>query len=195
MASFGEAFFPKNIPFRLDQIFNFDSPLSARSGRCWHSGSSDTPLPPCNGILRRVTKLPLVIPILFYTEKRSPYPYSTNWLQEFDETELAGKLYGNACPLVDVTVIPDRSMAALTLLQKHIRQRRLLAVHSQLRNSSYLVALAALFLLPWNSPRHQDSQQSLQHLVIHYEVRSRNLKPSPRWHQYCLSWSDGQLHQ
>ncbi|WP_139768576.1 Rpn family recombination-promoting nuclease/putative transposase, partial [Salmonella enterica] len=43
--------------------------------------------------------------------------------------ELAGKVYGGAYPLVDVTVIPDdeimnhRSMAALTLLQKHIHQR------------------------------------------------------------------------
>lgn len=74
-------------------------------------------------------KLPLVIPILFYTGKRSPYPYSTNWLQEFDDPELAKKLYGTDFPLVDVTVIPDdeimnhRSMAALTLLQKHIHQR------------------------------------------------------------------------
>ncbi|MCS4320810.1 putative transposase/invertase (TIGR01784 family) [Serratia sp. BIGb0234] len=76
-------------------------------------------------------KLPLVIPVLFYTGKRSPYPYSTNWLQEFDDPALAGKLYSSAFPLVDVTVIPDeeimghRSMAALTLLQKHIRQRDL----------------------------------------------------------------------
>ncbi|MEV9348629.1 Rpn family recombination-promoting nuclease/putative transposase, partial [Klebsiella pneumoniae] len=44
---------------------------------------------------------------------------------------LAGKLYTGDFPLVDVTVIPDeeimshRSMAALTLLQKHIRQRDL----------------------------------------------------------------------
>ncbi|EPB7979003.1 Rpn family recombination-promoting nuclease/putative transposase, partial [Salmonella enterica] len=44
---------------------------------------------------------------------------------------LAGKLYSSAFPLVDVTVIPDdeiaghRSMAALTLLQKHIHQRDL----------------------------------------------------------------------
>lgn len=76
-------------------------------------------------------KLPLVIPVLFYTGKRSPYPYSTRWLDEFDEPALAGKLYSNAFPLVDVTVIPDdeiadhRSMAALTLLQKHIHQRDL----------------------------------------------------------------------
>ncbi|EIK1279050.1 Rpn family recombination-promoting nuclease/putative transposase, partial [Salmonella enterica] len=46
-------------------------------------------------------------------------------------TALAGKLYSSAFPLVDVTVIPDdeiaghRSMAALTLLQKHIHQRDL----------------------------------------------------------------------
>jgi len=74
-------------------------------------------------------KLPLVIPLLFYTGRRSPYPYSTRWLDEFDAPALAEKLYGNAFPLVDVTVIPDdeimkhRSMAALTLLQKHIYQR------------------------------------------------------------------------
>lgn len=74
-------------------------------------------------------KLPLVIPVLFYAGKRSPYPYSTRWLDEFDDPELATKFYGGSYPLVDVTVIPDdeimnhRSMAALTLLMKHIRHR------------------------------------------------------------------------
>ncbi|MBU2675276.1 MULTISPECIES: Rpn family recombination-promoting nuclease/putative transposase [Hafnia] len=74
-------------------------------------------------------KLPLVIPILFYVGKRSPYPYTTRWLDEFDDPTLAANVYGGAYPLVDVTVIPDdeimdhRSMAALTLLQKHIHQR------------------------------------------------------------------------
>ncbi|PPC61673.1 ISNCY family transposase [Pantoea sp. ICBG 1758] len=74
-------------------------------------------------------KLPLVIPVLFYTGKRSPYPYSTRWLDEFDNPAVAEKLYGGPFPLTDITVIPDddimnhRSMAALTLLQKHIHQR------------------------------------------------------------------------
>ena len=51
------------------------------------------------------------------------------WLDEFDHPEVAERLYSGAFPLVDVTVIPDddimnhRSMAALTLLQKHIQQR------------------------------------------------------------------------
>ncbi|QZE29690.1 Rpn family recombination-promoting nuclease/putative transposase [Pantoea ananatis] len=76
-------------------------------------------------------KLPLVIPVLFYSGKRSPYPYSTRWLDEFSIPAFASRLYSNAFPLVDVTVIPDedivghRSMAALTLLQKHIHQRDL----------------------------------------------------------------------
>jgi len=76
-------------------------------------------------------QLPLVIPVLFYTGRRSPYPYSTRWFDEFDDPALAENIYCNAFPLVDVTVIPDdeiadhRSMAALTLLQKHIHQRDL----------------------------------------------------------------------
>ena len=75
--------------------------------------------------------LPLVIPILFYAGKRSPYPYSTNWLKGFTHPAQAKKLYSNDYPLVDITVIPDekimehRSMAALTLLQKHIHKRNL----------------------------------------------------------------------
>ena len=76
--------------------------------------------------------------MLFYTGKRSPYPFSTRWLDEFDDPDLAEKLYGSAFPLVDVTVIPDneivghRSMAALTLLQKHIHQRDLAELVEQL---------------------------------------------------------------
>ena len=76
-------------------------------------------------------RLPLVIPILFYTGRRTPYPYSTRWLDEFDDPVLADRVYSHSFPLIDVTVIPDdeimqyHSMAALTLLQKHIRQRDL----------------------------------------------------------------------
>jgi len=67
--------------------------------------------------------------MLFYQGRRSPYPWSLNWLEGFSDPGIARELYGNAFPLVDITVIPDddimqhRSMAALTLIQKHIRQR------------------------------------------------------------------------
>ena len=84
------------------------------------------------------TTLPLVIPILFYAGKRSPYPYSTRWLDGFSSPEIAEKIYNQAFPLTDITIIPDdeimnhRSMAALTLLQKHIRQRDLIDLLDQL---------------------------------------------------------------
>ncbi|WP_208952121.1 Rpn family recombination-promoting nuclease/putative transposase, partial [Rahnella sp. ChDrAdgB13] len=82
--------------------------------------------------------LPLVIPVLFYQGKISPYPYPMNWLQEFENTELATQLYSGNFPLVDITVIPDdeimqhRRMAVLELLQKHIRQRDLTELLDQL---------------------------------------------------------------
>ncbi|MEQ6278682.1 Rpn family recombination-promoting nuclease/putative transposase [Kluyvera huaxiensis] len=82
--------------------------------------------------------LPLVIPILFYQGRRSPYPYSMNWLDNFVDPQLAGKIYSQNFPLVDITVIADdeimqhRSMAALTLIQKHIRQRDLTRLFDKL---------------------------------------------------------------
>ncbi|MCW2482961.1 Rpn family recombination-promoting nuclease/putative transposase, partial [Candidatus Symbiopectobacterium sp. NZEC135] len=51
--------------------------------------------------------------------------------QLFDDPALARQLYSEDFSLVDVTIIPDedimqhRSMAALTLIQKHIRERDL----------------------------------------------------------------------
>lgn len=128
-------------------------------------------------------KLPLVIPVLFYTGKRSPYPYSTRWLDEFDDPVLAGNLYSNAFPLVDVTVIPDddiaghRSMAALTLLQKHIHQRDL---------AELVDRLAPILLAGYLS-----SSQVIS-LVHHwYTISCRQAKqPTPKplyanWHCVC----------
>lgn len=83
-------------------------------------------------------KLPLVIPVLFYHGQRSPYPYSTNWLDCFSNPGMAQRVYGNGFPLVDVTVIEDdeimqhRRMAALTLLMKHIRQRNMMELLDRL---------------------------------------------------------------
>nr|BBF83608.1 putative transposase [Enterobacter sp.] len=79
-------------------------------------------------------KLPLVIPVLFCTGQRSPI----RWPDKFDDPALAGKLYSDASPLIDVTVIPDdeiaghRSIAALTLLQKYIHQQDLAELFDRL---------------------------------------------------------------
>lgn len=83
-------------------------------------------------------QLPLVVPMLFYQGKTSPYPYSMSWMDMFASPELARRLYSAPFPLVDVTVIPDdeimqhRRVAILELLQKHIRQRDLMALLEEL---------------------------------------------------------------
>ena len=82
--------------------------------------------------------LPLVIPMLFYHGQQSPYPWSLNWLDEFDNPQLARQLYSEASPLVDITVIPDdeiaqhRGVALLELMQKHIRDRDLMGLVDRL---------------------------------------------------------------
>ena len=95
--------------------------------------------------------LPLVIPILFYQGRRSPYPWAMNWLEDFTDPQLACRIYSHDFTLVDITTIPDddimqhRSMAALTLIQKHIRQRDL---------AQLLDKLASLLIM-----EHIDRQQ------------------------------------
>lgn len=88
--------------------------------------------------------LPLVIPILFYHGEQSPYPFSLNWLDEFDSPQLARQLYSQTFPLVDITVTPDdeimqhRRVALLELMQKHIRDRDWMSMVDKL--TSLLIA-------------------------------------------------------
>ena len=84
------------------------------------------------------TTLPLVVPILFYHGRVSPYPWSLRWLDGFAAPDFARRLYSASFPLVDITVIPDeeivahRRVALLELLQKHIRQRDLTLILDKL---------------------------------------------------------------
>lgn len=84
------------------------------------------------------TRLPLVVPMLFYHGATTPYPWSLSWLDCFADPQLARELYASPFPLVDITVIPDdeivrhRRVALLELIQKHIRQRDLMAIVEQL---------------------------------------------------------------
>ncbi|QGY28511.1 Rpn family recombination-promoting nuclease/putative transposase [Pantoea cypripedii] len=78
------------------------------------------------------TELPIVVPMLFYQGKTSPYPYSMNWLASFRNQDLAEQIYCHPFPLIDVTVIPDeeimthRGVARLEMAHKIIRLRDLL---------------------------------------------------------------------
>ncbi|TCV92517.1 Rpn family recombination-promoting nuclease/putative transposase [Biostraticola tofi] len=76
--------------------------------------------------------LPVVIPLLFYHGKTTPYPFSTLWLDCFADPEMAQSIYSQAFPLVDITALSDeeilthRRVALMELVQKHIRSRDLL---------------------------------------------------------------------
>ncbi|HHQ7229431.1 TPA: Rpn family recombination-promoting nuclease/putative transposase [Salmonella enterica subsp. enterica] len=113
--------------------------------------------------------LPLVIPVLFYHGKQSPYPCPTNWLDGFSNPEMAKKVYSNAFPLVDVTVIDDndimnhRRMAALTLLMKHIRQRDMMELLDSLPR----------VMVEWISPEQV-------RILIHYMVNAGEA-PAPEF--------------
>ena len=108
------------------------------------------------------TKLPLVVPMLFYHGVTSPYPFSLNWLDEFADPQMAKTLYGCSFPLIDVTVMPDddivqhRRVALLELMQKHIRQRDL---------SSITESLAAVVMLGYTNRRQL---RMLFHYMLQY---------------------------
>jgi predicted transposase/invertase (TIGR01784 family) len=73
--------------------------------------------------------LPIVIPLLFYRGKKSPYPFTTDIMDCFQNKELAQETFLKPYPLIDITVIPDeelrthRGIAILELIQKNIHKR------------------------------------------------------------------------
>lgn len=69
--------------------------------------------------------LPLVVPVLFYHGKVSPYPYVQPWTHCFHWPDVASDLYSKTFPIVDITVIDDdelvnhRKVAVMELAMKH----------------------------------------------------------------------------
>lgn len=69
--------------------------------------------------------LPLVVPVLFYHGKVSPYPYAQPWTHYFRWPDVASDLYSKTFPIVDITVIDDdelvnhRKVAVMELAMKH----------------------------------------------------------------------------
>ena len=114
-------------------------------------------------------ELPLVVPLLFYHGKTSPYPYSMNWLDCFTKPEVAKALYSNNFPLVDVTVMDDSEImqhkrtALLELVQKHIYQKDI---------NDIIESLAILLLNDY----HTDSQVRtlIEYLVTVGETQNVN---------------------
>ncbi len=80
-------------------------------------------------------RVPLVVPLLFYHGETSPYPYSLNWLDEFDDPQLARQLYTEdflrwwiSPSYLTMRIMQHRRIALLELIQKHIRDRDLIGM-------------------------------------------------------------------
>ncbi len=73
--------------------------------------------------------LPIVVPLVFYRGQVTPYPYSNDIMDCFENKALAREIFLKPYKVVDITVIPDeeirahKSVALMELLQKHIQVR------------------------------------------------------------------------
>ncbi len=78
--------------------------------------------------------LPVIVPIMLYTGKDSPYPYSLDFMDCFVDPVFAREVFHAPVHLVDLTVMPDSEIivhgkvALLEIVQKHIRARDLLGL-------------------------------------------------------------------
>jgi predicted transposase/invertase (TIGR01784 family) len=115
--------------------------------------------------------LPLIVPILFYHGKQSPYPYSMRWLDCFEDPVVAQSLYTQAFPLVDVTIIHDdeikthRKVALLEYVQKHIHEKDI---------TIHLLNIAELM------EKFKPSKEEVQNL-IHYLTQEGNALDSKKF--------------
>ena len=79
-------------------------------------------------------KLPVILPMVIYNGKISPYDQSTILLDCFIEPELIRYFLFDQFKLIDLTVIPDeelaqhRKAALMELLEKHIRAKDILPI-------------------------------------------------------------------
>ncbi len=76
--------------------------------------------------------LPVIVPIMLYTGKKTPYPHSLDLMDCFEDPVFARAVFHAPIHLVDLTVIPDSEIIAhgkaalLETVQKHIRGRDIL---------------------------------------------------------------------
>ena len=85
-----------------------------------------------------IDRIPLVIPVVFYTGKTSPYPYKTDIADMFADKELYLKNPLGSFKLADMSVTEDSEilqhgkLAVLEMTIKHIRAKSLFSVLDQI---------------------------------------------------------------
>ena len=96
-------------------------------------------------------RLPIIVPLVLYNGKDSPYPYSTNFFDCFTDPMLAEKvMFNGPFKLIDLTTEPDEKLrrhkeaAVMELLEKHIRARDILPLIELLAKTGLLEKLQQL---------------------------------------------------
>jgi predicted transposase/invertase (TIGR01784 family) len=90
-------------------------------------------------------KLPVILPIVMYNGKKSPYPGSTDLCDCFMPRDLAEKNFLKPFRLLDLTVIPDETLqqhqaaAVMELLEKHIYTREIMPLIQKLIDAQLFV--------------------------------------------------------
>ena len=77
-------------------------------------------------------KIPIVVALMIYNGHKSPYPYTLNIFDLFNDVELAKKTFVKPAHLIDLTMMPDEKIkkhnlvGLLEFAQKHVRDRKFL---------------------------------------------------------------------
>ena len=88
-------------------------------------------------------KIPIVIPLLVYNGKKTPYPFSLDIFDLFHNQELAKKFFAKPTTLIDVTCMPDQKIkkhniiGLLEFSQKHVRDQKFLT--STIKTLAYII--------------------------------------------------------
>ena len=117
--------------------------------------------------------LPLVVPMVFYNGKASPYPYATDIKELFADREIIDKLPLGNFGLVDLTVMSNEEilehgkLALLEMVMKHIHVRDFKNVVKYIYNAVYIA-------------HENEINKSLFDSFLYYLINARNkdeLKP------------------
>ena len=88
-------------------------------------------------------RIPIVIPLLVYNGKKTPYPFSLDIFDLFHKQELAKKFFARPATLIDVTCMSDQKIKTHNIIgllefsQKHARDQKFLS--STIKTLTYII--------------------------------------------------------
>jgi predicted transposase/invertase (TIGR01784 family) len=132
------------------------------------------------------TSLTIVVTLLFYHGTQSPYPFSLDILELFNDYNLAAQTFARPAKLIDLTVIPDKvikqhhHISMLEYNQKHIRDPEFTLDHT--RNLVYIINK----MINHASPEQLDVHGNIRNRItkhLHYTQYFANITDEKQFRQ------------